>query len=55
MSNWGEGAVNNDIGWGQGQINNDIDWGSIYSFSYFGQTNIIGTVVFTIVFDQTFN
>jgi hypothetical protein len=55
MSNWGEGAVNNDIGWGQGEINNDIDWGSIYSFSYFGQTELTGLGVFNETFDDTFN
>tara|TARA_R110000822_G_scaffold68577_1_gene166847 strand:+ start:359 stop:700 length:342 start_codon:yes stop_codon:yes gene_type:complete len=43
MSDWGEGALNNNIGWGQG-FNNTISWGSVYGVSYAGQT-IISQVI----------
>ena len=39
MSDWGKGAINNNIGWGQG-FNNEINWGSIYALSYTGDTSI---------------
>ena len=46
---WGQGAINNVIGWGQGAINNLIGWGSIYSKSYSGETDIIGSPVPLII------
>jgi hypothetical protein len=39
MADWGEGAINNNIGWGKG-FDNAIGWGSVYSVSYTGQTVI---------------
>jgi hypothetical protein len=48
MSNWGQGAVNNNIGWGQGAINN-ICWGDVYSTSWSGDTNIIGSPIPAII------
>jgi hypothetical protein len=42
MSDWGQGASNNDIGWGQGAVNNDIGWGSIHELSWAGDTDIVG-------------
>jgi hypothetical protein len=39
MSDWGKGALNNNIGWGQG-FNNPIGWGAVYANSYNGQTVI---------------
>jgi hypothetical protein len=42
MSDWGKGAVNNNIGWGQGSVNNTIDWGAIYEVSESGDTDIVG-------------
>ena len=54
MSDWGKGALNNNIGWGQGNFNN-ISWGSVYQFSYFGQTIVFPSRVFSIEFDNTFN
>ena len=48
MREWGQGAVNNNIGWGQGAINN-IGWGSIYSVSWNGETSIIGSPVPALV------
>jgi len=49
MSDWGQGANNNEIGWGQGAVNNIIGWGSIYSESYSGETDIIGSIVPQII------
>jgi len=46
---WGQGAVNNVIGWGQGAINNLIGWGSIYTLSWSGETDIVGSPVPTII------
>jgi hypothetical protein len=46
MSDFGQGAVNNDIGWGQGASNNDIGWGSIHELSWAGDTDIVGGVGF---------
>ena len=43
MSDWGQGAKNNDIGWGQGAVNNDIGWGSVHANSWAGDTEIVGT------------
>ena len=50
MSDWGKGALNNNIGWGQG-FNNTISWGSVYPVSYSGETNITGAfdIVETII------
>jgi hypothetical protein len=42
MSDWGQGAKNNNIGWGQGAVNNDISWGSIHEDSWSGDTDIVG-------------
>lgn len=42
MSDWGQGAKNNNIGWGQGAVNNDIGWGSVQANSWAGDTNIVG-------------
>lgn len=42
MSNWGQGAKNNNIGWGQGAVNNNISWGSVHANSWAGDTNIVG-------------
>jgi hypothetical protein len=42
MSDWGQGAKNNNIGWGQGAINNDISWGSVHEDSWSGDTDIVG-------------
>ena len=49
MTDWGQGASNNDIGWGQGAVNNDINWGSVYADSYSGDTDIIGSPIPGIV------
>lgn len=42
MSDWGQGAKNNNIGWGQGSVNNNIGWGSVHANSWAGDTNIVG-------------
>lgn len=42
MSDWGQGAKNNNIGWGQGAVNNNISWGSVHANSWAGDTNIVG-------------
>ena len=42
MSEWGQGAKNNNIGWGQGAVNNNISWGSVHANSWAGDTNIVG-------------
>lgn len=42
MSDWGQGAKNNNIGWGQGAVNNDISWGKSHELSYSGDTEIVG-------------
>ena len=42
MSDWGQGAKNNDIGWGQGAVNNDISWGAVHADSWAGDTDIVG-------------
>jgi hypothetical protein len=42
MSDWGQGAKNNDIGWGQGAVNNNISWGSVHADSWAGDTDIVG-------------
>lgn len=43
MSDWGQGAKNNNIGWGQGAANNNIGWGNSHKVSWAGQTEIVGT------------
>jgi hypothetical protein len=48
MSDWGQGAKNNDIGWGQGAVNNNISWGAVHANSWAGDTNIVGTI-FTMI------
>jgi hypothetical protein len=42
MSDWGQGAKNNNIGWGQGAVNNNISWGSVHENSWAGDTDIVG-------------
>jgi hypothetical protein len=42
MSDWGQGAKNNNIGWGQGAVNNNISWGAVHANSWAGDTNIVG-------------
>jgi hypothetical protein len=42
MSDWGQGAKNNNIGWGQGAVNNDISWGVVHADSWSGDTDIVG-------------
>ena len=42
MSDWGQGAKNNNIGWGQGAVNNGISWGSVHANSWAGDTDIVG-------------
>ena len=42
MSDWGQGAKNNDIGWGQGSVNNGISWGAVHADSWAGDTDIVG-------------
>ena len=43
MSDWGQGAKNNNIGWGQGAANNNIGWGNSHKVSWAGATEIVGT------------
>ena len=43
MSDWGQGAKNNNIGWGQGAVNNNISWGNSHKVSWAGDTEIVGT------------
>jgi hypothetical protein len=43
MSDWGQGAKNNNIGWGQGAANNNIGWGNSHKVSWAGDTEIVGT------------
>ena len=43
MSDWGQGAKNNNIGWGQGAANNNIGWGNSQKVSWAGDTEIVGT------------
>jgi hypothetical protein len=49
MSDFGQGAVNNDIGWGQGASNNDIGWGFVHGISWSPSTNLVGSPVPAIV------
>ena len=46
MSDWGQGANNNNIGWGQGAFNNSIDWGLSHKEenSWSGETDLYGSV-----------
>ena len=44
MSDWGQGAKNNNIGWGQGAVNNNISWGSVHADSWAGDTDIVGGI-----------
>jgi hypothetical protein len=44
MSDFGQGAVNNDIGWGQGASNNDIGWGFVHGISWSPSTDLTGLV-----------
>ena len=32
----------NNIDWGQGAINNNIGWGSVYAVSWSGETELLG-------------
>jgi surface protein len=43
MSDWGQGAKNNNIGWGQGAVNNNISWGAVHADSWAGDTDIVGS------------
>ena len=46
MSDWGQGAVNNNISWGAGASNNINGWGVIHDLSYgHPQTNLVGEEV----------
>jgi hypothetical protein len=52
MSDFGQGAVNNDIGWGQGASNNDIGWGFVHDISWSPSTDLTGLVgVLTLAFE----
>ena len=51
MSDWGQGAKNNNIGWGQGAVNNDISWGSVHANSWAGDTDIVGS---SSIYDATY-
>lgn len=51
MSDWGQGAKNNNIGWGQGAVNNDIGWGSVHANSWAGDTDIVGS---GSIYDKTY-
>lgn len=44
MSDWGQGAVNNNIGWGQGAANGQsINWGQVHPNSFgHPETNLVG-------------
>lgn len=42
-NDWGQGAVNNNVGWGQA-ANNNFGWGKSHILSYSGQTNIDGII-----------
>lgn len=42
-NDWGQGAVNNNVGWGQA-ANNNFGWGKSHIISYSGQTNIDGII-----------
>jgi hypothetical protein len=53
MSDWGQGAKNNEIGWGQGAINNEIGWGAIHELSYSGDTDIVGSAAADPAFKMT--
>ena len=44
MSEWGQGANQNNIGWGQG-ANNNIGWGDSQFVSWSGLTDITGVSV----------
>lgn len=41
MSDWGKGAINNNVYWGQA-ANNNIGWGNVQLTSWSGDTNISG-------------
>ena len=42
-NDWGQGAINNEVGWGQAARNGfEIGWGSYMFLSYSAQTNITG-------------
>lgn len=49
MSDWGQGAKNNNIGWGQGAVNNSISWGASHAVSYSGDTDILGSPIPAII------
>ena len=52
MSDWGQGAKNNDIGWGQGASNNTVGWGSAHFVSWSPKTNLTGLeAVLTLAFE----
>lgn len=43
MSDWGQGAKNNNIGWGQGASRNTVGWGDSHKKSWAGDTEIVGS------------
>jgi len=52
MSDFGQGANNNDIGWGQGASNNDIGWGFVHGISWSPSTDLTGLAgVLTLAFE----
>ena len=52
MSDFGQGAVNNDIGWGQGASNNIIGWGFLHDISWSPSTDLTGLAgVLTLAFE----
>jgi hypothetical protein len=52
MSDWGQGASNNDIGWGQGASNNIIGWGFVHGISWSPSTDLTGLAgVLTLAFE----
>lgn len=51
MSDFGQGANNNDIGWGQGASNNIIGWGFVHGISWSPSTDLTGLAkVLTLAF-----
>ena len=46
---WGDGTANNTIGWGQGAVNNLISWGYSHFVSWAGLTDIVGSLVPSIL------
>ena len=55
MSDWGQGAKNNNIGWGQGAVNNDISWGAVHADSWAGDTDIVGGIPYDTDYQAVLN